>query len=137
MQQRHTQDPPGIAQRDILTPSLRDLKRLLEVAQRRVVGQQHSAHYRESVGVGVDAGARHWVGPPSHGQRPVVIVAPPRAAQCPPGGSARCQRRRQRRSEEDVPFGGVAVGQLDDGLRPAQRLGHLAGLRLDTDCREG
>ena len=80
---------------------------------------------------------RHRVGPAGHGQRPVVIVAPPRTAQCPPGGAARCQRHRQRRSENDVPFGGVAVGQLDDGLRPAQRLGHLAGLRLDTDRREG
>ncbi len=51
MHQRHTQRPPGQAQREILTRSLDDLQRLLDVAQRGVVGQQHSARYRETVGV--------------------------------------------------------------------------------------
>ena len=41
MHQRESQRHPGKAQRDILTRSLGDLKRLLDVAQRGVVGQQH------------------------------------------------------------------------------------------------
>ena len=80
---------------------------------------------------------RHRVGPPGHGQRPVVILAPPRTAQRPPRGAARCQRHRQRRTENDVPLGRVAIGQLDDGLRPAQHLGHLADRKLGADRREG
>ena len=130
MHQRDAQRAPGQAQRDILTRSLGDLQRLLDVAQRGVVGQQHPARYRGTVGVCDDDGMRHRVGAAGHGQRPVEVVAPPRTAQRPSGGAARGQRQRQRRPEDEVAFGGVAVGQVDDGLRPAQRLGHLAGLKL-------
>ena len=137
MHQRETQRPPGKAQRDILTRSLGDLQRLLDVAQRGVVGQQHPARYRETVGECDDQGMRHRVGAAGHGQRPVVVVAPPRTAQRPSGGAARGQRHRQRRPDNEVAFGGVAVGQVDDGLRPAQHLGHLAGLSLRGDRREG
>jgi hypothetical protein len=39
MHQRKAQRPPGTAQREILARSLGDLQRLLDVAQRGVVGQ--------------------------------------------------------------------------------------------------
>ena len=61
---------------------------------------------------------------------PVEVVAPPGTAQRPSGGAARANANRQRRPDDDVAFGRVAVGQVDDGLRPAQRLGHLAGLNF-------
>ena len=83
MHQRRAHRASGKAQREILARPLGDLKRLVDVAQRGVVGQQHSARYRETVGVRDDEGMRHRVGPPGHGQRPVVIVAPPRTAQRP------------------------------------------------------
>ena len=41
MHQRDAQRAPGKAQREILTRSLGDPQRLLDVAQRGVVGQQH------------------------------------------------------------------------------------------------
>jgi hypothetical protein len=43
------------------------------------------------------------------------------------------QRHHQRPVDSGIPFGpfgGFAVGQVDDGLRPAQRLGDLAGVKL-------
>ena len=46
MHQRDAQREPGKAQREILTRSLGDPQRLLDVAQRGVVGQQHPTRYR-------------------------------------------------------------------------------------------
>ena len=52
MHQRDAQREPGKAQREILTRSLGDPQRLLDVAQRGVVGQQHPTAYRQTVAVG-------------------------------------------------------------------------------------
>ena len=49
MHQRHAQRPPGKAQREILARPLGDLKRLVDVVERGVVGQQHSIRYRTTV----------------------------------------------------------------------------------------
>ena len=61
--QRHTHRTPGQAQREILTRSLDDLQRLLDVAQRGVVGQHYSARYRDTVGPPDDEAMRHRARP--------------------------------------------------------------------------
>jgi hypothetical protein len=49
MHQCHAQRPPGRAQREILAQPLSDRQRLVDVAERGVVGQQHSIRYRTTV----------------------------------------------------------------------------------------
>ena len=122
MHQRDAQRAPGKAEREILARSLGDLKRLLDVAQRGVVGQQHPGRYRETVGVCDDdrhatSGRRcgPWPAPgrrsSRHPARPSAHRAVPRVANAIANGDPKTM----------FALGGVAVGQVDDGLRPAQQ----------------
>src|ERR1700745_1936269 len=59
--------------------------------------------------------------------RVVEVLTPPGTAQPPPGNAAKCQRDSQRRSHTEArPLDGVAVGQVDDGLRPPRELAERA-----------
>ena len=86
--------------------------------------------HRETVGPGDDNGEGcRVVAASGHRDGVVEVLPPPGAAQPPPSNAAKCQRDRQRRSHTEAgALGGVAPGQVDDGLRPPQDLAEFAGI---------
>ena len=102
--------------------SLGGLHRLLDRAHYGVIGPKYPVVHRETIAPAdnTDCLPRCCFGPsrPHRGGLP-----PSGTVQPPPSNTAPRQRDRQRRSHTEAgAFGGVAVSQVDDGLRPPQDL---------------
>ena len=123
MHQRHAQRHPGeparyrrrIARRSAAPPRSRASR------HRRA---SSTPRYRRDVDVADDHGVATRVGAACHREAAVEVVAPPGTAQ-PPRATARdANATASGDPTKKVAFGRVAVGQVDDGLRPPQHVGH-------------
>ena len=129
IQQRDSQRVFGQAQCVVVAGPLRGLHRLLARAHRGVLGLKHPITYLHTVGPGDDKGEGCRIAGSGHRDGVVEVLPPPGTAQPPPGDAANCQRKRQRRSDTEAgSLGGVAAGQVDDGLRPPQDLAEFAAI---------
>ena len=96
IQQRDTQRVLGDAQCGIVAGPFGGLHRLLDRAQRGIIGPKHPVQDSHTVGPEDDKGEDCRVAVSGHRDGVVEVLAPSGTAQPPPSNAAICHRGRQR-----------------------------------------